>query len=336
MSVLKDVAAEVAEQPAAAGRTVPPAIPQPRGVLSASLFAVLDAGRIWTSDVAPESDADLHIALWALYELHYRGLHGVDAEREWDPDLLRLRRQLEAEFEAELWARLPEIDVRPADPVQQLLDLIEGHDGRSVSRFVQRRATSEHVLEMLRHRSIYHLKEADPTAWVVPRLGVMSKAALMELQFDEYGDGDPNRLHHELFRRGMLDSGLCAEHGHYINEVPTEILEMNNAMSLFGLHRRLRGAVLGHLAAFEATSSMPCRRMSQGLQRLGFPQSLVHYYEEHIEADAVHEQLALRTICASFYEEAPTEWRTVLLGAFSCLDLEDRYAGVALATWGAQ
>ena len=41
---------------------------------------------------------------------------------------------------------------------------------------------------------------------------------------------------------------------------PVEILEQNNALSMFGLQRRLRGAAVGHLAAFEATSSLPSRR----------------------------------------------------------------------------
>ena len=40
-------------------------------------------------------------------------------------------------------------------------------------------------------------------------------------------------------------------------------------MSLFGLHRRLRGALVGHLAAFEMTSSIPNRRYGDGLRRLG-------------------------------------------------------------------
>ena len=71
-------------------------------------------------------------------------------------------------------------------------------------------------------------------------------------------------------------------------------------MSLFGLHRRLRGAALGHLAAFEATSSLPSRRMAQGLAPArAARRRWSHYYDEHVEADAVHEQLAVRTICGA-------------------------------------
>ena len=38
---------------------------------------------------------------------------------------------------------------------------------------------------------------------------------------------------------------------------PAITLAIGNLMSLFGLHRRLRGAIVGHLAAFEMTSSLP-------------------------------------------------------------------------------
>ena len=161
---------------------------------------------------------------------------------------------------------------------------------------MHRDADAEQVLDLLRLRSIYHLKEADPVAWLVPRLDDTTKAALVELQYDEYGTGNPHLLHAGLFARGLEACGLSPAYGAYIDDAPVEILEQNNAMTLFGLNRRLRGAALGHLAAFEATSSLPSRRIAQGLRRVGLPDEIAAYYDEHVEADAVHEQLAVRTI----------------------------------------
>src|ERR1044072_2732129 len=110
----------------------------------------------------------------------------------------------------------------------------------------------------------------------------------------------------------MEASGLRPERGAYIDEAPVEALEQNNAVSMFGLQRRLRGAALGHLAAFEATSSLPSRRMVQGLERLGFPPEMVGYYAEHVEAAAVHEQVALRDVCLRLVEEE--DRKSVVLG----------------------
>jgi hypothetical protein len=312
-------------------------LPKARGELSEALFDTLrsepgEAGTV--QHVEPTDRDDVHIALWAMYELHYSGFEDVADEMEWHPGVLGLRGRLERDFESELRARQPATTL--GEPfAEALFAFIADHDGPSIAAHVQRKADREQVLELLRHRSIYHLKESDPTAWVVPRLPTAPKAALMELQYDEYGGGDPNRLHAHLFALGLEASGLRADPYAYIDDVPLEVLELNNAMSLFGLHRRLRAASLGHLAAFEATSSLPSRRMAQGLSRLDFPPEMIAYYEEHVEADAVHEQLAVRTICAALVAEEPQLVDDVVFGAFTCLDLEDRYAQRMLDGWAA-
>jgi hypothetical protein len=97
-------------------------------------------------------------------------------------------------------------------------------------------------------------------------------------------------------------------------------------MSLLGLHRRLRGAAMGHLGAFEATSSVPCRKYAGGVRRLGLPQQVAAYFDEHVEADAVHEQLALRDICADLVSADPSLEEDVLFGAAACL-VVDAVAG---------
>lgn len=311
-------------------------IPRPRGPLTEELFGALRAG---SDDFYPvlavgssEGD-DAALALWVLHELSYRGFDDVPDDLEWDPQLLRLRWVLERDLEARLRSRFTAPE--GLSFVDDFFGWVADHDGASLASYVQRDADREQVDELLRIRSVYHLKESDPVAWVVPRLGVRTKAALMELQYDEYGGGDPNRLHHHLYAVGMAASGLDASYGTYIDEVPAEVLEQNNAMSLLGLHRRLRAAALGHLAAFEATSSMPSRRMVQGLERLGYPAELTRYYAEHVEADAVHEQLAVRTIVGSLLEEEPELEEDAWFGAFTCLDLEDRFARSMLDRWDA-
>ena len=56
--------------------------------------------------------------------------------------------------------------------------------------------------------------------------------------------------------------------------------------------------------------------MAQGLERLGMPADVIRYYLEHVEADAVHEQLAVRAVVSPvpYAVTARTEyhggWRT--------------------------
>lgn len=310
--------------------------PHARGALSHAVLTAMRSADTSTLAQVPQAESaqDAHLTLWALYEQHYRGFDDVAGDLEWDPLLLTIRRKLEQDFEQTLRARIPQFPA-PGNFAEDFFGFVADFDGASLSGHVQRKATTEQVCQLLQHRTVYHLKESDHTTWLIPRLSDRVKAAVMELQFDEYGAGDPQSLHAHLFRRGIEDSGLDSEYGAYINEAPLEILEENNAMSLFGLNRRLRAASLGFLAAFETTSSAPSRRMAAGLQRLGFPASMVEYYTEHVEADAVHEQLAVRTICGAFLEEEPQLHDDVYFGAWTSMDLEARYAARMLQEWAA-
>lgn len=316
-------------------------LPKPRGSLSDWLFGRLrqmaDESPRWTVESpGPEADGadDSAVTLWALHELSYGGFEDVPDRAEQDPTVLVLRARLESELETRLRERWTG-DVPAADGVADaLFSLVEAHDGPSLAAHVHRHADRGQVLELLAQRSIYHLKEADPASWAIPRLPVRAKASLVELQFDEYGGGDPNRLHAHLFARGLDAVGLRPDYGAYVDDAMTEVLDENNAVSMFGMQRRLRGAAMGHLAAFEATSSLPSRRMVQGLERLDFPEAMVGYYSEHVEADAVHEHLAARDICGTLALDDPGQAREIMFGAFTALDLEARFAAAMLDVWG--
>ncbi|WP_299055943.1 iron-containing redox enzyme family protein [uncultured Nocardioides sp.] len=321
-------------------------LPAARGAVGARLHDLLlsdpgdrlvrgadDAVRAVGED--PDDDA---LSLWTVQELGYRGFEEVDDAWEHHPALTPLTHALESELEARLRQRYDaaraDLPASTGDVAADLFALAETHDGPSLARHVERHATRDEVTELLRQRSVYHLKEADPTAWVIPRLDAAPKAALVQVQYDEYGTGRPEAVHHALFERGMADAGLDASYGAHVGEAWLETLEQNTTMGLFGRHRRLRGAALGHFAAFETTSSLPSRRLARGMRRLGFPESLAAYYDEHVEADAVHEQLAVREVCGALVAAEPDQAESVMFGAWTCLDLESRNAAATLQRWG--
>lgn len=309
--------------------------PEPRGELSAATVAALSDALAWEQlpGVRASSDEDALLTVWIAHELHHRGFPGAQ-DHEWAPELMTVRRRGERDLEARLReravGRLP-----TAVDADSLLAFVHDHPGRSLAAHVQRSATAEQVRELLTLRSIYHLKEADPSAWVLPRLPGPARAALAELQYDEYGAGRPDRLHAHLFAEGLRACGIDAREGTAIDDAPLEVLEMNVALTMFGLQRRLRGAAVGHLVAFEASSSGPSRRMARGLRRLGFPEQMAQYYDEHVEADAVHEQTAARFIAGALLEAEPELAEDVAFGVFTSLDLEDRFTELMLQRWDA-
>ena len=323
-------------------------LPAPRGPLGEALFDALrrepgpvpDAQSAVTAAIASSpdviADEDLQLSLLTLYELHYRGLEGVDEAWEWQPDLLRVRGEIEQAFEAALRAfvPVPASTAGTADEVAQaLFDLTAADSGPSVSTFLAKRATDAQAREFIVHRSIYHLKEADPHSWALPRLTGRAKSALIEVQSDEYGGGRPGHIHSELFAATMRALGLDDRDGAYLDAVPALTLASLNVMSLFGLHRRLRGAITGHLAAFEMTSSIPCRRYANGFRRLGYGEDVTFYYDEHVEADAVHEQIAGRDLAGALAEAEPHLRDDVLWGAASYLAVDGRAGAAMIEAW---
>ena len=324
-----------------------PALPGARGPISAALLGTLtdhgDVGAVVAAcsaglaDRAPSdvlADDDLQLTLYLAYELHYGGLPGVDDRWEWQPDLLRARGSLEVILEQALRAGHRPTRCAPAAVPQTLFSMASADSGGpSLPGYVARQASVEQVAELLVLRSPYQLKEGDPQTFAVPRLRGRAKAAHIEIQSDEYGGGRPERMHAALFAQAMRSLALDDTPNAYLDHVPAVVLASHNALSLFSLHRRLRGALCGHLAAFEMTSSLPAKRWVSGMQRLGLAADAVEFFDEHIEADAVHEQIAAHDLCGALVREEPGLVDDVLFGAATCLALDLLAAEHVLGAW---
>ncbi|MDX3518938.1 iron-containing redox enzyme family protein [Streptomyces scabiei] len=321
-------------------RVAGPALPESRGRISAAVTAFLrgegpppDSRAIAGAD--PFGD-DLQLALYLCYELHYRGFAGVDAGLEWDPELLRCRAALEWPFLESLRDRA----TRHVSAEEALDDLLvepaaDDDGGGGVSGFLQDHGELWQVREYAAQRSLYHLKEADPHAWVLPRLWGRAKAGMAAVEFDEFGGGRAERVHARLFADLMTDLGLDPEYGRYVDVAGAEALALVNLMSLFGLHRALRGALVGHFATVEITSSPGSRRLARAMRRTGAGPAAEHFYDEHVEADAVHEQVVRHEVVAGLLEEEPQLDADVAFGVDATNHLEDILADRLLGAWRA-
>lgn len=328
--------------------------PTPRGPISAALLELLGSPaktdivplKTWhgsvagalTSVVDVSAHEDLQLTLFCLYELHYSGLDGADESWEWHPELLAARALIEAAFEQELRAavELPDLNAASSDDVAEALFTMTAADsGPSMSRYVAKKASEEQLLEFLIHKSIYQLKEADPHTWAIPRLTGRAKAALVEIQTDEYGGGRVARMHSALFARTMRNMGLDDGYGSYVDAVPALTLANTNMMSMFGLNRRLRGAIAGHLAAYEMTSSQPNRLYGNGFRRHGHTPEVTEYFDEHVEADSVHEQIAGRDLAGGLFESEPALLEDIYFGAAAAMHLDARSTARTMSAWEA-
>jgi hypothetical protein len=322
---------------AAGNRHGPSPMPSPRGPVTERLLAVLQQPAGTPLEVPEATDdpltgEDTHLALYLLYELHYRGVDGVDERWEWDPALLHVRAQLEARFEAalrEAVGALPEVD----DATAFLQDLTAEGDGPSLSAYLEHEATLEQFQEQAIHRSAWQLKEADPHSWAIPRLSGRPKAALVEIQADEYGDGVERDIHAELYALTMARLGLSADYNAYLDVLPGITLATVNLVSMFGMHRRWLGALVGHLAVFEMTSTKTMARYATALRRMDFDPWTCLFYDTHVVADAHHQTVAAVELVGGLLEQDPDRRPDVVFGALAIGVLEGILTEHLLDRW---
>ncbi len=325
-------------------RAASPLPPSARGPLSAAVLSVLTAtddaaltaaraGLAAATESCAAADPygeDLQLALYACYELHYRGFAGVADDLEWDPDLIALRRAAERRFEAALRR-----DVGGGDDVAAAVAslLVEDPRAQGVSHHLRRDGQAWQLREYVALRSLYHLKEADPQAWVIPRLEGQAKASLVTVEHDEYGAGRGERMHARLFAEMMTELGLDAGYGAYLDVAPAEVLAEVNLMSMCGLRRSLRGALVGQFAVVELTSSPGSQRLVRAAARLGSGEATTRFYAEHVEADAVHEQVVRRGVLDPMLAAEPGLAADVVLGIQASVLLDERLSGLLLGWW---
>src|SRR4051794_15772528 len=314
-------------------------LPRPRGPLSEYLLDILarPAGEVpgWPE---LEGDAlagdDFQLALYCCYELHYRSFDDVDPAWEWEPSLLAFRAGLERAFEA----RLSDLVEHPrrasaADMDLQLRALIDADDAPPLSRYLETQASLDEALEFLVHRSAYHLKEADPHSFALPRLGGKPKAAMVEIQADEYGGGDERWMHATLFADALAGAGLDPAYRGHPHVIPRPTPPPRKPMSLFGPPPRWRGGVGGPLGVFEMPPPGPNRRYGNGFRRLGFGPEMTRFFDEHVEADAVHENVAANDLAGSLARESSEMAADVLFGARAILAVDHGFIDNLMGSW---
>ena len=306
-------------------------LPDRAGRITEGLFGYLrgDVAEIPDLDTPSEplGDRDFQLALYAANELHYGGIEGVDDELEWDPEVTALRRRLEDAMLDQLRRECSEPgEPNPDDVPRLIFELIAHDDSPPLARFIETQADFEQFCEFVIHRSAYQLKEADPHTFTIPRITGPAKAAMIEIQADEYGGGEFERMHSSLFAKTMARLGLDPTPNAYVARLPASSLATVNLITLFTMRRSLRGALVGHLAGFEITSSVPNRRYANGLRRLGFDGEATEFYDEHVEADSVHENIAAFDLARGLARQEPGLGGQVLFGVEALLLTERRFA----------
>ena len=317
-------------------------MPAPRGELSDAVFRRLrsqptDDGLGGLPALDAVSDDDGQVTLFVLQSLDYRRHAAIDEAWDDEPTLLVLRAALESREERRLRETLCVPECEPGEVGDAVVDLVDRTEGASLSAWMDARGTLDHLREFVVHRALYQLREADPHSFALPRLEAgVAKAALLEIQADEYGGHRPSEAHAELFRSTMRELGLEPDDGADVDRAPATTLRTNTVLHLFTRGRRLLPALLGHLAVFEMTSVEPMAHYAAAVRRLlhsAAATRAARFYDVHVAADGWHAQLALDGLVRGFANAHPDEAKELLFGAAALLHVEGAFAAALLTRW---
>lgn len=73
--------------------------------------------------------------------------------------------------------------------------------------------------------------------------------------------------------------------------------------------------------------------MAQALERMGAPAACVEFYREHVEADAVHEQVVRLDVVGDLVAREPELNRDIIFGIRALMVVEDRLADHIMTAW---
>jgi hypothetical protein len=140
------------------------------------------------------------------------------------------------------------------------------------------------------------------------------KLALAENYWDEMGLGKEAEMHTVLFRNSasFLRGALCG--ADMASLVPAAALKNGNLLMMYALRRSYSARLLGSLAILEHTAPYRFQKTVTGLERVGVPESVIHYHRLHIEVDANHGRQLFNRVLMPLVTENPTALHEICKG----------------------
>ena len=197
-----------------------------------------------------------------------------------------------------------------------VLRLAREAEGPNLSAYLRREATRDtDASTFSASGASSSSRSPTPRRSSLPRLAGAAKVALAELQYDEFGAGRPAALHQQLYAEALRvvrpGPRLRCVHKRRlrgfagVGERDVAVLpQPSAARRRGGALRGVRGIQLGAVPS----------RSPLGSER-GSRRCRAEYFDEHVEADAVHEQIAARDLCGALVAGDPKAMHEVLFGA---------------------
>ncbi|MGW1073692.1 iron-containing redox enzyme family protein [Streptomyces sp. NPDC002537] len=189
---------------------------------------------------------------------------------------------------AELEERIPPLAGR-AEWLEALDGLLEKERaGTPAGHYLAEKATREQMTYVVGEFAPDGLTEAQNFFPAVPRLPIRAQMAVMRVLIDEFGCGNLQQAHSQLYRDLLAELGLPLELDAYLDRTSDETYAFLDAFYWLTQRAPHLEYFLGALAYLEASIPSAFTVQARACERLG----IVHgrYYTEHLHIDTFHRQ----------------------------------------------
>ncbi|MFD0150109.1 iron-containing redox enzyme family protein [Streptomyces sp. NPDC055721] len=194
---------------------------------------------------------------------------------------------------------------------QRLLDglLAEERAGSPSGEYLADHATREEFTFVVREFALDGLTEAQNFFPAVPRLPIKAQMAVMRVLIDEFGCGNLQQAHSQLYRLLLAELGLPQEPEGFLDTTGDETFQFLNVFYWLTQRAPHVEYFLGALAYLEASIPDAFTHQARACERLGIRQG--RYYTEHLHIDTFHMQemqLAIKEYEAAYGLDPARLW----------------------------
>lgn len=197
-----------------------------------------------------------------------------------------------------------------AEWIQALDDLLaQERAGSAAGDYLAERASREMFTELVAEFALDGLTEAQNFFPAVARLPIRAQMPVMRVLIDEFGCGNINQAHSQLYRNLLAELGLPLDLDDYLDCTSDETYAFLNVFYWLTQRAPHVEYFLGALAYLEASIPTAFAYYARACERLGIENS--RYYTEHMHIDSFHMQemqIAIREYDAAHGVDPTRVW----------------------------
>ncbi len=183
------------------------------------------------------------------------------------------------------------------DALHERLRTEEASGPSEDERFIAEDTTLAQFRSIVADFAVDGLVESQSHLGIIRRLPAKARTAVLRVLIDEFGCGNDDQEHAQLYTKLVTELGLPADLEHYVRIAPEECFAYVNLFHWFADRAPAAEYFLGGYAYFESAVLYGFRCYAAAVERLGIEHG--DYYKEHLYIDTFHSkqmQASLRAL----------------------------------------